>query len=291
MTGPDSPQLRSLLEHASRYDLGAALKLLRRCGFDWRSIRFEGIRDLCAERGSIIRHVRIETHPTRVAILSLNAGLLSPGSPLPGYFKDFARQLPNPDSFIAFIGFLDAALLSNLAYATWPELSSGSGNSLGRTYRARLRFESPVTLHWLFRSAFPELGVSIGAAYFARQDCGSAARVGQLMDGRLVIGSKFVNRRAGFRVILHAEESCSEEGIDWEAEAEGRLGRIGPMLARSSKPIEIIMHFERYRHGQRLVGPGGRRRQLGVRPWLTTDRATDCPPGDVILRGAWEAPD
>ena len=75
--------LESLVAHAPRYELGAALKLLFRCGFDWHAVRFEGVREVDGSRTSFVRQVRIEAGAKRLAIIGVDAGLLAPGSPLP----------------------------------------------------------------------------------------------------------------------------------------------------------------------------------------------------------------
>ncbi|MGC4067269.1 MAG: hypothetical protein QM784_22030 [Polyangiaceae bacterium] len=278
--------LDSLLKYAPRYELGAAIKILQRAGYEWSDLRFEGIRELYAPRGPLIRAIRIETTPAKRAILSLNTGLLSAGSPLPAYFVEFARQLPDPDRFIKFIGFFDALHLSGSAYALSPELYAGRSGLLGKLYRARLRLDSPVVLHWLFHGIFPELDVQVSRATFRRRGRGTRARVGKVLDGRLVIGEDFSERCPGFRVSLHAETVTSEVGFDWESEAESRLARVSDTLARVKRPMEIVLCFERYPYGQRLVAAPALRRQLGVRPWVPAEPNVDFGPGEVILRHA-----
>lgn len=278
--------LESLLAHAPRYELGAALKLLFRCGFDWHSIRFEGIRDLDAPRGTFLRHVRIEARPKRLAIIGVDSGLLSPSGPLPEYFRAFARRLPDPDPLITFLGFWDSLLLADLAFGMLPGLSVGRDGLLAKSYRARLRLGSAIGLHWLFRGLFPELVVEVAPAVFKGAGRGHRARVGATLDGRVVLGAQFTERRAGFRVRLHADEAAFEGVADWESEAQRRLGRVAPLLERTGRGIEVILRFERYRHGQQLVGPDSARPQLGVRPWLLPEPHVELGPGDVILRRA-----
>jgi predicted component of type VI protein secretion system len=280
--------LDSLIKYAPRYELGAALKILQEAGYGWSEFRFEGIQELYPKRGPLLRAIRIETTPAKLAVLSLNTGLLSAGSPLPGYFMEFARKLPNPDPFVKFLGFWDALNLSSSAYAAWPELSAGRKGLLGKTYRARLRFDSPVTLHWLFHSIFPELQVRVQNTTFRRRGRGARARVGRILDGRLVIGEEFPERCSGFRVILRAETVTSEIGFDWESEAEARLERIAHVLAQAKSPVEVVLSFEQYPYGQRLVGDSNARRQLGVRPWVAAVPEIESGPGEVILRRAFQ---
>jgi hypothetical protein len=276
-----------LLKYAPRYELGAAIQILQQAGYAWSDLRFEGIEELYPTRGALIRSIRIESAPAKLAILSLNTGLLSAGSPLPNYFLEFARKLPNPDAFIRFMGFWDALQLSSSAYATLPNLGVDRKGLLGKTYLARLRFESPVTLHWLFRSVFPELEVRVERATFRRRGRGARARVGHILDGRLVIGEEYTERCFGFRITLSAEAVRSDLGFDWEREAEARLLRITRPLERARAPLEVVLCFEQYPYGQRLVGAANARRQLGVRPWVSAQPNLETGPGEVILRQAF----
>lgn len=282
----DEALLASVCEHPGCYELGAVLKVLLRCGFDWHSIRFEGIRELDAPRGPFVRQVRVEAEAKRLAIISVDTGLLSPNSPLPEYFKAFARRLPDPDPLIHFLGFWDSLVLSDQAFALLPRLSVGRDGLLGKSYRARLRLGSAMGLHWLFRSMFPELELEIAAAVFPGNGRGQRARVGGTLDGRIVLGAQFAERRPGFRVRLYADEAACEGVADWENEAQRRLAQVAPLLDRLGRALEVVIRFERYRHGQHLVGQESARPQLGVRPWLLPEPRAEIGPGEVILRRA-----
>jgi hypothetical protein len=283
---PNHVLLRSLGLHAHRYELGAVLKVLFRCGFDWHSIRFEGIRELDGPRSAFVRQVRVETRSKRLAIISVDTGLLSPSSPLPEYFRAFARRLPDPDPMINFLGFWDSLLLADLAFAMLPRLSVGRDGRLGKSYRARLRIGSAMGLHWLFRSLFPELRLEITPAVFQGVGQGHRARVGATLDGRIVLGAEFKERRSGFRVRLHADEAAFEGVSDWETEAVRRLAPVAPLLDRMGRGLEVVLRFERYKHGQRLVAHDSGRPQLGVRPWLLPEPRVELGPGEVIVRRA-----
>jgi hypothetical protein len=280
-------ELDALARSASQYELGALLAVLFRHGFDWDSLRFEGVRELYPERGELVRGLRIESEPTRLAIVELNTGLLSRHSPLPDYFRDFARRLHDPDAFIQFMGFWDSVQLRALAHASHPRLGAGRSRALIHGYRARLHLASPMSLAWLFRSVFPELRVEVVAAAFRQRTQSGRARVGSTLDGRLVIGAEFSERRAGFRVRLFAESAACEGVLDWENETQARLERIDPLLVRVRRPLEIVLRFEQYRHGHALVDERSERRQLGVRPWLRATRDDPIGPGDVVVRSAF----
>ena len=280
-------ELDTLARRASEHELGALLAALFERGFDWDSIRFEGVRELYPARGELVRGLRIERVPALLAIVELNMGLLSRHSPLPDYFRDFGRRLHDPDAFIHFMGFWDSVLLRAFAYASFPRLGPGRSRALVHGYRARLHLASPMSLSWLFRSVFPELRVQVVATTFRQRTQSGRARVGSTLDGRLVIGAEFSERRAGFRVRLHAESAASEGVLDWESETLTRLERVEPVLARVRRPLEVVLHFDQYRHGQTLVGVRSERRQLGVRPWLRPTRGESVGPGEVLVRSAF----
>lgn len=286
MTQPDDTRcarVKQMAAHASEYELGALLKALLEHGFGWQDIRFEGVRELCPGRGELVRSLRIDEQPVRSAVIGLNLGLLSSSSPLPDYFKDFARRLPNPDTFIQFLGFWDSVQLRASAYASFPALSVARSGALPQSYRARVRLASPMTLHSVFRGAFPELGVNVAHAVFSRGNRGSHARMGGALDGRSVIGADFIERSAGFRIQLGAESAACEGVADWEAEALRRIHRLGPWLMRLGKPIAIVLRLDNYLHGHTLGASPSKRRQLGVRPWLRPTRAEQLGPGEVLL--------
>lgn len=277
--------LTELSREAPRYELEALLEALFSHGFDWDTIRFEGVRDLSPERGELVRGLVIEERPARLAIVRLDTGLLSSNGPLPDYFREFASRLPDPDAFIAFMGFWDSIWLRAHAYAAFPGLSVDRSQALRDGYRARLSLGSSVSLHWLFRSLFPELGVEVTAAVFPRSSKGGRARVGSTLDGRLVIGAEFSERRPGYRVRLLAESAACEGVQDWEREARGRLRRAERLIARVKQPLEVVLRFELYQHGHALRAGTEEARQLGVRPWLRPIPGEQLGPGDVVVRG------
>ena len=108
---PLPAELATLRERASEFELVALLKALLARGIGFESMRFEGIQELHYTPGPIVRELRFEPGTPPTATIALDAGLLSLSAPLPEYFRDFARRLPNPDPFVHFMGFWDSALL------------------------------------------------------------------------------------------------------------------------------------------------------------------------------------
>lgn len=279
--------LGSIVERAGRFELGALLRVLLSRGFDWNTLRFEGVQSLQPLQGPLVRSLRFEGQAPAVAIIGLNAGLLWPGAPLPNYFGAFARGLPDATAFVHFIGFWDSALLYNLAYSTHPSLAADASRSIPKAQVARLGTHSKMWVHWLFRSMFPELGVRVRRRNFQRSQVSGEARVGVQLDGRCVLGSSFSQSRPGFQVQLRAESECAHGVEDWEGEALARLSMFEQTLRRANCLLEVLVEFESYRHGQALSAVAGARRQLGVRPWTTARSSQSLGPGRVLLRQPW----
>lgn len=278
-----------LRQSASTYELAALIKALFALGFDWDSIDFEGTDELSPRRGPHIKHLRYEESPTHRAVITLNTGLLSGGSPLPEYFRSFARTLSSPDDFVLFLGFFDAVHLKDLAYCAEPSLSVGRFSRIAQAQRARINGSSPAMLHTTFRAMFPELPIAIKPVTFSR-DCGAGrARLGAHLDGRTILGSGFQERFSGFRVSLHAESEAADCVGHWESEAQRRIALIERTLTKLKRAVEVVISFDSYRHGQKLV-QSAQQRQLGVRPWLTNTRGQLYGEGTVVLWRSWDLP-
>jgi hypothetical protein len=151
-----------------------------------------------------------------------------------------------------------------------------------------LKIDCPTTLHWIFRGAFPELTARVEHATFPRGQLTPRMRIGAGMTGRTVLGGSYTDQTAGFRVVLTVDQDRCECVRDWEEEGARRLERIDSVLLRMRRPLEVVLRFDEYRHGQAL-SQGEDPRQLGVRPWLMTERGRIYGPGAVRLRTAWSA--
>lgn len=268
-----------------KFELAAVLKALLLRDFAPHQIDFEGVTDLVHVRGPLVQRLRVQRDPRR-AIIGLNAGLLSPNGPLPGYFRDFAARLPNPDPFLKFIGFWDSILLRNQAFCAMPSLWDPHA-ALGRSYQRRVNLDTPSSLHWLFRCGFPELRIEVGRCMFPLNRTIARARVGDCLDGRSVLGGQYREQQDGFRVRLHVDSKTCEGVVDWEREALRRLEQLEPHLGRLRVPLAVTLRFEAYRHGLKLVGPDHEQQQLGVRPWLLAQPGRNTGPGEIRLRGPW----
>lgn len=279
-------KLPALQRHAHRYELGALVRALLSLSFDWHNIEFEGREEFEGGRRSLVHSLRVELAPVRRAIVTLNSGLLAPGSPLPEYFRAFIRNMPSPDALVRFLRFFDAVQLKDLAYCAEPSLGAGRASRIDRAHRARLNPNAPMVLHQLFREMFPELPVALEPRVFTRDRAAGRARLGSTMNGQSFLGGHLAERFPGYRVVLHVSQEAGE-GVLWESQASRRVCQMRRWLARASIAVELVLVFDRYRHGQELVRDA-QRRQLGVRPWLPREKGQVYGPGAVVLWRSWE---
>ncbi|MEN9578058.1 MAG: hypothetical protein RJA70_1067 [Pseudomonadota bacterium] len=288
--GSIAERIRTLELKASRFDLDALVHALFSCGFDWQGIQFEGVRSLGPSTGPFIRSLRIVEAPVRLAIVSLNAGLLAGASALPSYFFEFARNLADPEDFINFLGFWDAVQLRDHAVSLLPELGTNP-RVIGLAHLARMNKRSPMCLHTLFRGMFPEMAVSVGSRTFERERSSKRARVGSPMTGRLVLGSRVRESHRGITVHLHIDSESCEGVADWEVEAKERLEVLEPILRSQRLPLEVVLRFEHYRYGHALAREPSVRRELGVRPWLSPTPGQSHGTAAVVVREPWAGSD
>ncbi len=281
------PGLERLQEAAHRFELAAILKALLARGFSPEQIHFEGMTELDHARGPLVSSLCVKSKP-KLAVIKLNAGLLSPNSPLPSYFRDFAARLLDPDPFLKFIGFWDSVLLRNHACCATPRFGDPH-QALGQSYLPRLNLEASSCLHWMFRSAFPELSVEIRRKRFQMNRSAVRARVGDPLDGRAVLGGQYRERQEGFRVRLYVEQQRSDGVCEWEREARRRLQcLLAPQLSRLRVPLAVTLFLRAHRYGLDLVGPERGQAQLGARPWLLADPDHNVAPAEIHLWGPWQ---
>jgi hypothetical protein len=251
-----------LARAARRFELPALLRVLRRRGFGPESVFFESARGAPASPG-IIDSLRFEEAPRR-AIVRLNAGLLGPDGPLPGYFRRFADDLDDPRPFLAFLRFFDHVLASNLGYVSHPADGVAQGSLLPRAYQIIGGLRSPARLHAVARAVVPELPLEVFAATLRRREPNPAASLGRArLDGTAVVGFSQVTSAFGFVVRWHAESEADDRGRAWADIVRGRCERLlVPLLRRGGRPVELRLHFASYAGRAELA----RRGQLGREP-------------------------
>jgi hypothetical protein len=253
---------RPLADAARRFELPALLRVLRRRGFGPEAVFFESARGAPASPG-LVDSVRFDEAPRRV-VVRLNAGLLAPDGPLPGYFRRFTEELSDPRPLLAFLRFFDHVVADNLAYVAHPADGVARGSLLPAAYQTIAGARSPARLHALARAIVPELPLEVFAAALSRREPNAAACLGQArLDGTALIGSSRVTQAAGFVVRWHAESEADERGRAWADVVRQRCERrLVPLLRRGARPVELRLRFAGYA-GRAEIHPRG---QLGREP-------------------------
>jgi hypothetical protein len=262
MTNAVATADQPLTDAARRFELPALLRVLRRRGFGPEAVFFESSRAAPASPG-LIDSLRFEEAPRRV-VVRLNAGLLGPDGPLPGYFRRFAEELADPRPFLAFLRFFDHVLAGNLSYLAHPADGVAHRSLLPGAYQTIAGARSPARLHALARAIVPELPLEVFPASLGRRQPNPAARLGSArLDGTALVGFSQLTRAAGFVVRWHAESEVDEHGRSWSDVVRERCERrLVPLLRRGARPIELRLRFASYAGRAALV----RRGELGREP-------------------------
>jgi hypothetical protein len=235
-----------LADAARRFELPALLRLLRRRGFGPEAVFFESVRGAPASPG-MVDSLRFHDAPRRVTV-RLNAGLLAPDGPLPGYFGRFAEEVSDPRPLLAFLRFFDHVVSGNLSYVAHPADGVARGSLLPRAYQTIAGARSPARLHALARAIVPELPLEVFAAVLRRRDPNGAARLGAArLDGTALVGFSQVTSAAGFVVRWHAESETDERGRAWVDVVRARCERhLVPLLSKGARPVELRLRFASY---------------------------------------------
>jgi hypothetical protein len=251
-----------LTDAARRFELPALLRVLRRRGFGPESVFFESSRGAPASPG-LIDSLRFEETPRRV-VVRLNAGLLGPDGPLPGYFRRFADGLTDPRPYLAFVRFFDHVLAGNLSYVAHPADGVAHDSLLPGAYQIIAGARSPARLHALARAIVPELPLEVFPAVLRRRQGNPAACLGGArLDGTALIGFSQVTSAAGFVVRWHAESEEDDRGRAWSEIVRERCERhLVPLLRRGARPVELRLRFASYAGRASLA----RRGELGREP-------------------------
>lgn len=146
---------------ADRFDLPALTDALRAAGYRANQVRFRSEPAL-RHSPSLVRSVEFCREP-RLAIVTLNLGLLTNQGPLPMYFFRLLSEQRDSD-MTEFLWFFDQYLLSQRCYALFPERDHQSWPEWTTTRQRMLllaRLSSPSGVHWLHAQVFPELDVVV----------------------------------------------------------------------------------------------------------------------------------
>ena len=201
------------------FDIISLLRLLMSMNYRLDEIRFNGHNSICSQ-SSLIYGIKFYNEPVREVVITLNLGLLSAQSPLPGYFrKKVESDITGSRRFNEFIGYFDHQLIRNYIFNLYPEINSfyfSSWELTKRRYLETLDLKSCNTLHWLFQIVFPELSVKVEKVLLNRDLKTVPIRLGKCMLGSdTALGSKSRVPIHGRQVTLYSEEDSTDTKVPW----------------------------------------------------------------------------
>lgn len=254
---------QDLVVNAHRFDLNPLVELLSENGYSYDSIRFESADD--GRSTSLVRAVRFENQSPRVAVISVQWGLMGDNTLLPSYFHYVLRHARHAEGFLDFLRFFDHVLIQNLFWALHPERPDSPMGDWLQMQRAFLRLSIPAslsTLHGLIQSCFPDLGVRVRRYPFESSTTSEACWNGlSRLDGSGVLGRTYVTETAGYAVDLVAEEELDGSGRTWANVVLRRMDtQMLPLLAPYRLPLLVRLQVLAHKSWAHVDAPDGDRR-------------------------------
>jgi len=245
---------------APHFELSALLETLLHLGYRREEMIFASHISTATQHGAV-HSIEFRTQPMRMAVVTLNLGLLSAQSPLPAYFTKFMDSGDVDEvAFQAFIGFFDHVALQGFLESGYPEQNAlvyKDWEQTKRNYLLLLGLRSLSTQHWLFQIMFPELGVTVDRGTLTRSVRVEAARLGKIvLGGPAALGGISKVPVSGFDVNLFADEETTPSNRPWAEEVGKRLdATIFPLLREADLDMKITLTI-RSQRGWVRIGPG-----------------------------------
>lgn len=294
------------------FELSALLDLLASIGYDPGDIELRGHLGSSPQPG-MVHDIEISGPPLRgvrpspplatrrpVAarvVLTVNLGLLSCRSPLPSYLLRMCQELETADPMLELLRALDRSLLHTRLTSDLPDRLLAGWDDVHRDFLRIHGLDSPLGLHWLFRSVFPELEAHVHRITDDYRVPFDPARLGTSSLGRCAFGN--TSRITVFDVevtLIAAEPTLGH--VPWPLIAARRIRRLVlPLLDEVCMNLTVaFVLLDRSAHARLLptsylgydpmavVGEGG---EPGGAPRLPEAGAMPLPPARVVLyRGA-----
>jgi hypothetical protein len=253
--------MNELEEKVSRriheFDILSLLRLLMSMNYSPEEIRFRSHNSICSQPG-LIHSINFMREPVREAVITMNMGLLSAQSPLPAYFrKKMENDIVGERLFIDFIGYFDHHLIRDYISNIYPEINRiffPDWELTKRRYLQILNLKSLGTLHWLFQTVFPEIGVKVENAVLNSEVQTQPVRLGKTVLGNdAVFGNKTSVALLGRRVTFYSEAEMTDTRVPWPKEIKNRLeGLIFPVLHPTGIDLEISLILKSQKRWVRL---------------------------------------
>lgn len=241
------------------FDIISLIRLLVSVGYSREEITFRSHNSICSQSG-LIYSIEFRREPVREAIITMNMGLLGAQSPLPSYFR---MKMENADisrrSFTDFIGYFDHHLIRDYICNIYPEINKlffPNWELTKRRYLHILNLKALHTLHWLFQTVFPEIGVKVENAVLSSEVQTQPVRLGETILGNdAVFGNKTSVALNGRLVTFYSDEEMTDTQIPWPKEIKNRLeSLIFPVLKPLGIDLEIFLVLKSQKRWVRLHG-------------------------------------
>lgn len=280
---------RSIVERIREFDVTALLDLLLYIGYDPAHIVFRGNITACPQPTMIHaielpRASEAGSPGDAQVTITVNLGLLSCRSPLPSYLQRLCRALETADPLLELLGLLDRSLLRTRLTSDQPERMLEGWADVRRDFLGIHGLDSPLGLHWLFRTVFPELGVRVRRQTDDYRVPFDAARLGTAALGRCAFGNTSRITVHDIEVTLVSAESVYE-GQPWPRVADHRIRRfVLPLLDEVCMNLTIAFVLLDRSSYARLHDTS----YVGYDPmWGQAAREDGLPPARIVLyRGA-----
>jgi hypothetical protein len=239
------------------FDIISLVRLLMSMNYSSEEIRFRSHNSICSQPG-LIHSINFMREPVREAVITMNMGLLSSQSPLPAYFrKKMENDVVGERLFIDFIGYFDHHLIRDYISNIYPEINRiffPDWELTKRRYLQILNLKSLGTLHWLFQTVFPEIGVKVENAVLSSEVQTQPVRLGKTVLGNdAVFGNKTSVSLLGRRVTFYSEAEMTDTRVPWPKEIKNRLeGLIFPVLHPMGIDLEISLILKSQKRWVRL---------------------------------------
>lgn len=239
------------------FDILSLLQLLISMNYSPEEITFRSHNSICSQPG-LIHGIEFRREPVREAVITMNMGLLGAQSPLPAYFrKKMENDVAGERLFIDFIGYFDHHLIRDYICNIYPEINRfffPDWELTKRRYLQILNLKSLSTLHWLFQTVFPEIGVRIENAVLSSEVQTQPVRLGRTVLGTdAVFGNKTSVALHGRRVTFYSDEEMTDTRVPWPKEIKNRLeDLIFPVLQPTGINLEISLILKSQKRWVRL---------------------------------------
>ena len=239
------------------FDIISLVRLLMSMNYSPEEIRFRSHNSICSQPG-LIHSINFIHEPVREAVITMNMGLLSAQSPLPAYFrKKMENDVVGERLFIDFIGYFDHHLIRDYISNIYPEINRiffPDWELTKRRYLQILNLKSLGTLHWLFQTVFPEIGVRVENAVLNSEVQTQPVRLGKTVLGNdAVFGNKTSVALLGRRVTFYSEAEMTDTRVPWPKEIKNRLeDLIFPVLHPTGIDLEISLILKSQKRWVRL---------------------------------------